>query len=157
MVAVFVVVVERTTCVGSFSKIPVEFLVGFELILPGLTTEEKKIAADFVGTVASEAEIAAGMALAVVRQIVDGMQAVVEKWAVVENALVVDQTAVIEVVQENVAEAELFHRSVDLEFAGTVAASGQQLVEVQQTAAVVFWETKLELALLVVEEEEAVW
>jgi len=165
VVAVFVVVVERTTCVGSFSKIPVEFLVGFELIVPGLTTEEKKIVADFVGTVASEAEIAAGMALAVVRQIVDGMQAVVEKWAVVENDLVVEQTAVveqncfavIEVVQEIVAEAELFHRSVDLEFAGTVAASGQQLVEVQQTAAVVFWETKLELALLVVEEEEAVW
>jgi len=79
VVAVFVVVVERTTCVGSFSKIPVEFLVGFELIVPGLTTEEKKIAADFVGTVASEAEIAAGMAL-----------------AVVENAPVVEQTAVVE-------------------------------------------------------------
>ena len=36
------------------------------------------------------------MALAVVRQIVDGMQAVVEKWAVVENDLVVEQTAVVE-------------------------------------------------------------
>ena len=45
---------------------------------------------------------------------------------------------------------ELFHHSADQESAGTVLTFGQQLAEVRQTAAAVFWGTAVEVVLLVV-------